>query len=92
MGFDGVGIVSGTGNAILGNSIHSNGGPGIQLDTVAVTPNDTDDADTAWGEAGVGAVFIFTGGHSAFVEYRQRFGHDFLQERLLSVGWRMELP
>lgn len=53
---------------------------------------DTDDADTGWGEAGVGAVFVFTGGHSAFVEYRQRFGHDFLQERLLSVGWRMELP
>lgn len=53
---------------------------------------DTDDADTGWGEAGLGAVFIFTGGHSAFVEYRQRFGHDFLQERLLSVGWRMELP
>jgi uncharacterized protein YhjY with autotransporter beta-barrel domain len=53
---------------------------------------DTDDADPAWGEAGLGAVFVFTGGHSAFVEYRQRFGHDFLQERLLSVGWRMELP
>jgi uncharacterized protein YhjY with autotransporter beta-barrel domain len=53
---------------------------------------DTDDADNAWGEAGVGAVFVFTGGHSAFIEFRQRFGHDFLQERLLSVGWRMELP
>lgn len=53
---------------------------------------DTDDADTAWGEAGLGAVFVFTGGHSAFIELRQRFGHDFLQERLLSVGWRKELP
>lgn len=53
---------------------------------------DTDDADTAWGEAGLGAVFVFTGGHSAYVELRQRFGHDFLQERLISVGWRMELP
>ncbi len=53
---------------------------------------DTDDADPAWGEAGLGAVFIFTGGHSAFIEYRQRFGHEFLQERLLSIGWRMELP
>ena len=53
---------------------------------------DTDDADTGWGEAGLGAVFVFTGGHSAFVELRQRFGHDFLQERLVSVGWRMELP
>lgn len=53
---------------------------------------DTDDADRNWGEIGLGAVFIFTGGHSAFVEYRQRLGHDFLQERLLSVGWRIELP
>lgn len=53
---------------------------------------DTDDADSGWGEAAVGAVFVFTGGHSAFVEYRQRFGHDFLQERILAVGWRIELP
>lgn len=52
----------------------------------------TDDADRDWAEAGLGAVFVFTGGHSAFVEVRQRFGHDFLQERLLSVGWRIELP
>lgn len=53
---------------------------------------DTDDADRAWGELGLGAVFVFTGGHSGFFEVRQRFGHDFLQERLLSIGWRMELP
>jgi uncharacterized protein YhjY with autotransporter beta-barrel domain len=53
---------------------------------------DTDDADANWGEAGLGAVFVFTGGHSAFVEYRQRFGHDFLQERILAIGWRIELP
>lgn len=53
---------------------------------------ETDDADTGWAEAGVGAVFVFTGGHSAFVEYRQRLGHDFLQERLLALGWRVELP
>ena len=53
---------------------------------------ETDDADASWGEIGLGAVFVFTGGHSAFVEYRQRVGHDFLQERLLSLGWRMELP
>jgi uncharacterized protein YhjY with autotransporter beta-barrel domain len=52
----------------------------------------TDDADPAWGEVGLGAVFVFTRGHSAFIELRQRIGHDFLQERLLSVGWRMELP
>lgn len=53
---------------------------------------DTDDADRSWAELGLGAVFVFTGGHSAFIEVRQRVGHDFLQERLLSVGWRMELP
>lgn len=52
---------------------------------------ETDDADTTWGEFGLGAVFVFAGGHSAFVDWRQRFGHDFLQERILSVGWRMEL-
>lgn len=53
---------------------------------------ETDDADTGWAEAGVGAVFVFTGGHSGFIEYRQRLGHDFLQERLLALGWRIELP
>lgn len=53
---------------------------------------DTDDADDSWGEAGLGAVFVFTGGHSGFVEYRQRFGHDFLQERIFTIGWRIELP
>jgi len=52
----------------------------------------TDDADRTWGEVGLGAVFVFTAEHSAFIELRQRLGHDFLQERLLSVGWRMELP
>lgn len=53
---------------------------------------ETDDPDKGWAELGLGAVFVFTGGHSAFVEYRQRLGHDFLDERLLSVGWRMDLP
>lgn len=53
---------------------------------------DTDDADADWGEASLGAVFVFTGGHSAFVELRGRFGHAFLDERLLALGWRVELP
>lgn len=53
---------------------------------------DTDDADANWGEAGLGAVFVFTGGHSAFVEWRTRFGHAFLDERMLALGWRIELP
>lgn len=53
---------------------------------------DTDDADADWGEAGLGAVFVFTGGHSAFVEWRTRFGHAFLDEQMLALGWRIELP
>jgi hypothetical protein len=52
---------------------------------------DTEDADTGWAELSLGSVFVFTGGHSAFIHYQQRFGHDFLQERILALGWRMEL-
>lgn len=64
----------------------------FQLDANA-TPVvfETDDADTGWGEFALGSVFVFTKGHSGFVEYRQRIGHDFLQERVLAVGWRVEL-
>jgi uncharacterized protein YhjY with autotransporter beta-barrel domain len=51
----------------------------------------TEDPDNGWGEVSLGSVFIFTHGHSAFIEYRQRFGHEFLQERVLALGWRMEL-
>lgn len=53
---------------------------------------ETDDPDANWGEAGLGAVFVFTGGQSAFIEWRQRFGHAFLGERMLALGWRIELP
>ncbi len=53
---------------------------------------ETDDADADWGEAALGAVFVFPGGQSAFIEWRQRFGHGFLDERLLALGWRIELP
>lgn len=52
---------------------------------------DTEDPDNAWGEVAIGSVFTFTHGHSGFIQYRQRFGHDFLQDRLLSLGWRLEL-
>ena len=52
---------------------------------------DTEDPDRGWGELALGSVFTFTHGHSAFVEYRQRFAHAFLQERVLAIGWRMEL-
>jgi hypothetical protein len=64
------------------------------LDDTGGTPVrfDTDDPDTGWAEAALGATFVFAGGHSAFVEYRQRLGHDFLQERVLALGWRIELP
>jgi uncharacterized protein YhjY with autotransporter beta-barrel domain len=53
---------------------------------------DTEDPDRGWGELALGSVFTLRGGHSGFLEYRQRFAHDFLQERILAVGWRIELP
>jgi outer membrane autotransporter protein len=53
---------------------------------------DTEDPDTSWGEWALGSSFVFTHGHSGFIQYRQRFGHAFLQERVIAIGWRMELP
>jgi outer membrane autotransporter protein len=52
---------------------------------------DTEDPDSSWGEWALGSVFVFTHGHSCFLQYRQRFGHAFLQERVLAIGWRVEL-
>jgi uncharacterized protein YhjY with autotransporter beta-barrel domain len=52
---------------------------------------DTEDPDRGWGELAVGSVFTFTRGHSGFFEYRQRFAHDFLHERIFGIGWRMEM-
>jgi len=52
---------------------------------------DTEDPDRGWGELALGSVFTFTHGHSGFFEYRQRFAHEFLQERIFAIGWRMEL-
>ncbi|MFT3806823.1 autotransporter outer membrane beta-barrel domain-containing protein [Arenimonas sp.] len=51
----------------------------------------TEDPDKGWGEVAIGSVFVFTHGHSGFIQYQQRFGHAFLQERMLALGWRMEL-
>jgi uncharacterized protein with beta-barrel porin domain len=63
------------------------------LQDLAQTPVtfDTEESDRGWGELALGSVFTFRHGQSAFVEYRQRFAHDFLQERVLALGWRMEL-
>jgi len=52
---------------------------------------DTEDPDANWGEWALGSVFVFTHGQSGFLQYRQRFGHAFLQERVLALGWRIEL-
>jgi len=51
----------------------------------------TEDPDKSWGEVALGGVMTFTGGHSGFFELRQRVAHSFLQERMLAIGWRIEL-
>jgi uncharacterized repeat protein (TIGR01451 family) len=45
-GSAGVAVTSGTGNLILSNSIFLNGGLGIDLGAIGVTPNDAGDPDT----------------------------------------------
>jgi len=53
---------------------------------------DTEDPDSNWGEWALGSVFVLPHGNSGFVQYRQRFGHAFLDERVFAIGWRIELP
>jgi uncharacterized protein YhjY with autotransporter beta-barrel domain len=52
---------------------------------------ETEDPDRGWGEVALGGVMTFTGGHSGFFELRQRVAHSFLDERMLAVGWRIEM-
>jgi len=51
---------------------------------------DTADPDTQWGEMSVGVSLVMKKGNQAFFEYRQRFAHEFLQDRSLAIGWRKE--
>ena len=52
---------------------------------------DTEDPDRTWGELALGGVMTLTGGHSGFLELRQRVAHSFLRERMFALGWRIEL-
>jgi outer membrane autotransporter protein len=46
--------------------------------------------DRDWAEAAIGLQATMTGGSAAFIEYRQRFGDRWLDERALSFGFRVE--
>lgn len=50
----------------------------------------TQEPDAWWGDAALGAVWVMPNGASAFVEWRQRFAHTFLDERIIAVGIRVE--
>jgi urease beta subunit len=87
-GNDGVWIGSGTGNRVLRNSIHSNGGLGIDLGTDGVTPNDPGDEDGSPNMlqnfpvldaalVGGGATAVFgTLESEADTDYRLHFWHN----------------
>jgi uncharacterized protein YhjY with autotransporter beta-barrel domain len=46
--------------------------------------------DRDWAEAALGLQATLVGGSAAFIEYRQRFGDSWLDERALSFGLRVE--
>jgi uncharacterized protein with beta-barrel porin domain len=46
--------------------------------------------DRDWVEAAIGVQATLVGGSAAFIEYRQRFGDFWLDERALSFGLRVE--
>lgn len=50
----------------------------------------TEEPDRDWWEASLGLAWLRPGGQAFFVDWRARHGHRFLDERQLSVGWRIE--
>lgn len=65
-----VSLVAGTGNAVLGNSIHDNGELGIDLGNDGVTPNDALDADSGPNALQNFPVIttVFSGGGSTTIQ------------------------
>lgn len=51
---------------------------------------DTTPPDRDWAEASVGLEAVLAGGSSAFLVYQQRFGDQWLDERSLGFGLRVE--
>jgi uncharacterized protein YhjY with autotransporter beta-barrel domain len=47
--------------------------------------------DKNWVGVNIGSNFVFTKGHSVYVQYSRRIGHSFLQDEVLALGWRVEL-
>lgn len=53
---------------------------------------DTEDPDRNWGEFSLAGSLTVTGGHAVFFNLSQRFAHRFMNERMISAGFRFELP
>lgn len=52
---------------------------------------DTEESDSSFYEVNLGLAMTFGGGTALFADYRQRFGHEFLDDQALTFGARFEL-